>query len=194
MQGNIGTSLFLAYGLKINNLFTYNAFATLKDTCEVVKYSAEPIEIVLWHHRLAHTSYSTLGTMKRLGTALGFSPNVHYGLISQCMNCPFGKQIQTLFQKTQELPNEIGDVITSDVCGPFKLSIGGYKYLITWIDAKSRYISIEFLKNKECATIMNSFYTENFFQADKLCANAVIAAARLEVGGSLSKLACKLVK
>jgi transposase InsO family protein len=32
-----------------------------------------------------------------------------------------------------------------------------YKYFVTWIDLKTRYASIEFLKNKECSTITNSF-------------------------------------
>jgi len=48
-------------------------------------------------------------------------------------------------------------LIVSDLCGPFDTSIGGYKYFITWIDAKSRFACIDFLKNKECSTVTASF-------------------------------------
>ena len=55
------------------------------------------------------------------------------------------------------MQKEIGDTITSDFCGPFESSIGGYKYFVTWIDIKSRYASIDFLKNKGCATVSELF-------------------------------------
>jgi Integrase core domain len=61
------------------------------------------------------------------------------------------------FKKIEPLPERIGDVISSDLCGPLETSIGGYKYFITWINHKSRYSSIEFLKNKECTTVTKSF-------------------------------------
>ena len=121
------------------------------------KLSKETPQIVLWHHRLAHTSYTTLETMKRLHTVNGYYPNVHSGPIPQCISCPFGKQIRSLFQHTEKIPTNIGDLVVSDVCGPFELSINGYKYFITWIDCKSRFSTLDFLKNKECKTIIESF-------------------------------------
>ena len=49
------------------------------------------------------------------------------------------------------------NIIASDLCGPFNTSIGGYRYFLTWIDLKTRYVSIEFIKNKECKTVTDSF-------------------------------------
>ena len=46
---------------------------------------------------------------------------------------------------------------TSDLCGPFDLSMGGFRHFVTWIDFKTRYVNIEFLKNKECRTVTESF-------------------------------------
>ena len=147
----------LARGPKLDNLFIYTAIPVPKDTPELAYYAIEPASIVLWHHRLAHTGYSTLETMKRLHTADGFSPSVHHGPIAQCDNCPYGKQTRAPFLKTESLPPDIGDIIVSDLCGPFELSVGGYKYFITWIDLSTRMSNVEFLKNKECKTVTESF-------------------------------------
>ena len=77
--------------------------------------------------------------------------------VSQCTHCPFGKQTQAPFKGTENMQKEIGNTIASDLCGPFESSIGGYKYFVTWIDIKSRHASVDFLKNKECATMSDSF-------------------------------------
>ena len=147
----------LAYGMKTNNLFTYMTLPPLPNQSELAEYTAEPAEIVLWHHRLAHTGYSTLESMKRMKTVAGFHPSQYHGSVPQCTNCPFGKQTRIPFRNTEDLPAQIGDIIASDICGPFDLSVAGYRYFVTWIDLKSRYASIDFLKNKECTTITESF-------------------------------------
>ena len=54
------------------------------------------------------------------------------------------------FTKTEELPNNISDLVSSDICGPFKASIDGYQYFITWINHCSHYVNVNFLKKKEC--------------------------------------------
>jgi hypothetical protein len=149
--------VLLAHGDKVDNLFTYTALIPPKPQIEYAKISYEPAEIILWHHRLAHTSYSTLESMKRLGTAKKFSPNVHHGTTPQCTDCPYGKQTRAPFRKTEDLPNHIGDIIVSDLCGPFELSIGGYKYFVIWMDLKTRFASIDFIKDKECNTVSESF-------------------------------------
>ena len=60
------------------------------------------------------------------------------------------------FRKTEVLPEEIGDIVISDVCGCFELSIRGYRYFVMWLELKTRLSSIEFTKNKECITITDS--------------------------------------
>jgi len=146
----------LAQGEKIDNLFTYTALTMPKEMEQLAYYTAEPADIVLWHHRLAHTGYSTLEAMKRLKTVEGFMPDNHHGLISLCSDCPYGKQVHAPFQKTENLPKNIGDIIVSDICRPFDLSMGGHKYFITWLEMSSRLASVDFLKDKECHTITES--------------------------------------
>ena len=146
----------LAYGPKINNLFAYTMIAQPKHTDEHSYYS-KLSESTLWHHRLAHTNYQTIERMSRLNSVKGIPKDLEAEPSHQCSNCPFGKQSRAPFKKTEASPPEIGDIIVSDVCGPFETSIGGYRYFITWIDFKSRYVSIEFIKNKECSTVTDSF-------------------------------------
>ena len=95
--------------------------------------------------------------MSRFKLVSGLPSNIQTVNTLKCVNCPFGKQARTPFKGSERFPLNIGDVIVSDFCGPFQTSIGGYMYFITWIDMKTRYASIEFIKNKECATVTDSF-------------------------------------
>ena len=147
----------LEYGPKENNLYTYIAFPIGPKT-ETADYISEPSGPTLWHHRLAHASYHTIDNMRKLQTAENFSPGgVHHGLNPRCLNCPYGKQTQAPFQKIEKLPEQIGDLIVSDLCSPFKTSIGNFRYFITWIKAKTCFTNIDFIRNKECSTITASF-------------------------------------
>ena len=146
----------IAYGPKENHLYTYVAFP-IAPMSETADYASDPSGPTLWHHRLAHTSYHIIDNMRKLQTAEGFSPGIHYGPNPQCLNCPYGKQTRAPFRKVEKLPNHIGDLIVSDICGPFEPSIGNYRYFITWIETKTRFATIDFIKNKESSTITTSF-------------------------------------
>ena len=124
---------------------------------ETANYIDEPAEITLWHHRLTHTNYQTLNQMQRLNTTIGLTKTIHNGPIPQCVNCLHGKQTHAPFQKIKNLPNNIGDIVVSDLCSPFETSIGSFRYFITWIDLKLWFANVKFLKNKECNTISESF-------------------------------------
>jgi len=143
----------LARGPKIHNLFTFMA----RPTEETIKYSPDTMDINLWHHRLTHMSHSTIERMARENTVIGLPSNLKNDKQILCTDCPYGKQTQAPFNGTEELPANIGDIVSSDICGPFETSIGGFKYLITWIDLSSRYSSVDFLKTKDSNTVTGSF-------------------------------------
>src|SRR3979490_2783111 len=90
-------------------LFVFKAIPIKDNTQETAKLSKETPQIVLWHHRLAHTSYTTLETMKRLHTDNGYYPDVHSGPMPQCISCPFGQHIRSLFQHTEKIPTNMRD-------------------------------------------------------------------------------------
>ena len=146
----------LAYGPKENNLYTYVTFPIGSRT-EMADYTSEPSGPTLWYHRLVHTSYHTINNMRKLQTVENFNPRVHHCMNPQCANCPYGKQMQVLFQKIERLPQNIGDLIISDLCSPFEMSIGNYKYFITWIEMKTCFTNINFIKDKESSTATTSF-------------------------------------
>ena len=130
----------LAYGSKISNLFTYTTICTSKEDNSAL-YATGPSKLLLWHHRLAHTNYHTIEKMAKEDIAIGFSPTmkIEGATYTQCPDCPYGKQTHTPFKKVGAQPLEIGDTIVSDLCDPFKASMNGYKYFVSWIDLKTRY-------------------------------------------------------
>ena len=144
----------IAYRLRENNLYTYIAFPTNTETADL---TSEPSKPTLWHHRLTHTSYHTIDNMKKLQTIENFHPRIHHGPNPQCLNCPYRKQTQAPFQKVEKLLSKVGDLIVSDLCGPFEPSIRNFKYFITWIEAKTHLASIDFIRNKESSTVTTSF-------------------------------------
>ena len=171
----------IAQGHKINNLFTYSALPTLTNKPEHAKSSVHIPDAILWHHRLAHTGYSTIEKMVRNKSALGFNPGVSFDNLPLCSNCPFGKQTRAPFTRSEDLPESIGDIITSDICGPFETSVNGFRYFLTWIDLKTRYSSLEFLKNKECYTVTESF--RRFMAWISRQKNADVKKVRTDNGG-----------
>ena len=146
----------LAYGSNIHNIFAFNAVST-PEVAHLAMNAPSTIGANLWHQRMCHTNYNTLETMSRQQIVEGLNDTINYKDAPICSHCPFGKHARLSFKYTEPLSLNIGDLIVSDVCGPFDTSMGGYKYFITWIDARTRYTSIDFLKDKQCSTITSSF-------------------------------------
>ena len=148
---------------------------------ETADYMSEPSGPTLSHHRLMHTSYHTIDNMRKLQIAENFNPGVHHSTTPQCLNCPYGKQTWAPFQKIEKLPQNIGNLIVSDLCGPFEASIGNYKYFITWIEMKSHFANINFIKDKESLTITMSF--KNYITWLLWQKNAHVKWVRTDNGG-----------
>ena len=68
-----------------------------------------------------------------------------------CEGCAQGKQKKTPFPKEQATrATEILEIVHSDVCGPMQEnSLGGNRYFVTFIDDKSRYTAVYFMKTKD---------------------------------------------
>ena len=100
---------------------------------------------------------------------------------TQSPDCPYGKQTHTPFKKVEAQPLEIGDTINSDLCGPFEASMNGYKYFVSWINLKTRYTNVDFLKDKESATVAASF--RRYITWLKKQKNANVKRIRSDNGG-----------
>lgn len=101
----------------------------------------------LWHERLGHAG---LATMKKL-----IEDNPTIGLNQEnlrkftCEACIFGKMKRKTFKPRTEKHFEPGEMIHSDVCGPFQTeSYNGAKYYVVFKDDASEYRCIYAIKRK----------------------------------------------
>ncbi|CAD7001003.1 unnamed protein product [Ceratitis capitata] len=77
--------------------------------------------------------------------------------LSDCEICASEKQVRAAFPKTDEVRvSNLLEIVHSDVCGPMRhASNGGAKYFVTFIDEKSTWCEIFFIKTK--SEVLNVF-------------------------------------
>ncbi|GMI77806.1 hypothetical protein HRI_001449800 [Hibiscus trionum] len=102
----------------------------------------------LWHERLGHVSYNKLKVMMKKQIIRGL-PQVDIRTDTVCAGCQFGKAHQLPFKESEHQSQTPLELIHSDVFGPVKqISLGGMKYMVTFIDDFSRYVWVYFMKEK----------------------------------------------
>lgn len=92
---------------------------------------------MLWHNRLVHLGYESL--RKTMSTT---------GKWQTCHPCRLGKATKKSFDSKMKPVKFPGEIIHSDLAGPLPLSIQGSKYMCTFMDQKTRWISTAGLKHK----------------------------------------------
>lgn len=103
---------------------------------------------ILWHHRFGHINFNSLSYMCRHNMVRGMpSISKANGI---CEGCTLGKHSREAFPHDKAWrASKVLELVHSDVCGPMKIiSIGGRKYVLTFIDDFSRKIWTYFLKEK----------------------------------------------
>ena len=104
--------------------------------------------IELWHMRLSHVSYSKLDMMTRKSMLKGL-PQLEVRTDMVCASYQYGKAHQFSYKESKFKAKEPLELIHSDVFGPVKqASIGGIRYMVTFIDDFSRYLWVFFMKEK----------------------------------------------
>lgn len=80
----------------------------------------------------------------------GMNHNSNHNSERECEGCTLGKMNRNSFPKqSQGRATKPYEVIHSDVCGPMQVdSKGGSKYMLTFIDDYSRYVTSYFIKSK----------------------------------------------
>lgn len=105
-------------------------------------------EAMKWHCRYGHINFGSLREMKREHLVSGLEVEVPSDM--KCAVCMTSKCVQRPFGNAEHRAKEIGEIIHTDLCGPMKMqSFGGARYLLTFIDDKSRYVFVYFLKHKD---------------------------------------------
>jgi hypothetical protein len=102
----------------------------------------------LWHARLGQVNYRKLKEMMQKHVLKGL-PQMDIQIDTVCAGCQFGKAHQLPYKESEHQSMTPLELIHSDVFGPVKqISLGGMRYMVTFIDDFSRYIWVYFMKEK----------------------------------------------
>jgi hypothetical protein len=107
-------------------------------------------DVHLWHRRLGHLNHDDVLSMVKRGMVRGMEIIGGSSHLSPCEPCITGKQTRSEILKHTETRSDIilGRVF-SDVCGKLPArSHSGYEYFVTFIDDKSRKVSVAGLRHK----------------------------------------------
>lgn len=102
-----------------------------------------------WHLKLGHLNVASIKNMAKNGVLHGLSLSENEDR-EKCKVCIREKQVRAPFSKAREdRTTELLEIVHTDVCGPMKIvSFSGAKYFVTFIDDKSRWCEIFFIKQK----------------------------------------------
>lgn len=102
-----------------------------------------------WHRKLGHVNFGSMCKMKNgLVNGIDFSERNEVE-IQNCVVCKEGKQTRKSFPISTTRTENVLDLIHSDLNGPMEnRSIGGARYILTFIDDHSRKIFVYFIQEK----------------------------------------------
>ena len=103
-----------------------------------------------WHCRYGHLNYGYVNKLlsKDLVEGMKYSDTKS---TKECQACALGKMHMNAFpNQSMNRATEILQIIHSDVCGPMQVdSMGGSRYMLTFIDDFSRYCTVYLIKSKD---------------------------------------------
>jgi hypothetical protein len=135
--------------------------------------STLPVDISLWHRRLAHHDYNSVKAMISKQLVTGIDIKSKQAPDPVCEPCLSGKMNANPFPPSMTRASKPLELIHTDLHGPFKVrTMSGYRYWITFIDDHTRFRAVMFLKSKDQA--FDAFrrykaYAENHLGAKILC-------------------------
>ena len=106
--------------------------------------------MALWHRRLGHLNIPSVQNLENLVMGMDLNKEALNPPHPVCKDCVEGKQHRIPFlKKGSTRSSEILGLVHTDVCGLMKTtSMGGARYFVTFINDKTRRISVYFLKTK----------------------------------------------
>jgi hypothetical protein len=106
---------------------------------------------MLWHARLGHVGFETVGRAAHTGATTGIDLTAHSENCN-CHTCLLQKESRRPFKGSLvKRASAIGDVIHTDLAIPMPPTISGYKYVQSFIDGRPCLKYIYLLKNKSDA-------------------------------------------
>lgn len=110
----------------------------------------------LWHERYGFASKKRLKLLYENGSAEGLDVGSKYSHDRKC-TCPTCMSVNNRkkhigdIRKYDDNVTKKGQLIYTDICGPFPTSVEGYRYVISFTDVYSRFSSCYFLDKKSQA-------------------------------------------
>lgn len=155
--------------------------------CQVAQVSADT-----WHRRLGHASMKSIQDMMVTGAIKG---GTQPGKVTEsCEVCAMAKQVKKSFLKTSTDEAMLkdnaraNDIICSDVLGPITPSSNsGYRYVVSFIMMKCRYITIYPMRKKD--EVLVKFM--KFCNDIKTLANICVKTIRSDNGGEYRSTAMR---
>jgi len=143
--------------------------------------AAAPLHV--WHEKLGHASTKRISHLSDSGSALGMNitGKTTHNAKCTCEACMKTNNISVAVPSTRQFADTVprrGQIITTDVLGPFPQSVEGYRYAISFTDEYSRYSVVYLLKTKsEAAATIDALAT--LYRS----LNLVISEIRHDMGG-----------
>lgn len=105
-------------------------------------------ESLKWHYRYGHLNVASLRQLSDENLVHGMK--LKFPNEINCAVCLKSKCTTKPFTHSQNRASNLLEIIHTDICGPVnKDSIGGARYILTFIDDRSRFVFVYFLKNKD---------------------------------------------
>lgn len=118
--------------------------STAKDT------DNKTIDISDLHHRMGHIGYNNL--LRVMHNTNGYSKlnNLSKTRLQDCEICLQGKFSNKINKSSSDREFSYLEKISSDICGPISpCTYDNFKYFITFLDIKTRYLEIKLLRSKD---------------------------------------------
>jgi hypothetical protein len=111
-----------------------------------------PLDLTLWHRRCSHLNFADLKHMHLHKSVLGMSLDSQSPPDPICEPCILGKQHRHNIPKTASRKSSLLALVHTDLKGPLPVQTQqGYQYWQPFVDDKSRFITLAFLKCKSKA-------------------------------------------
>src|SRR5688572_13417400 len=137
-------SMVLMKGIRKGSLYILLG-STVTGSAAAVLNLDESDSTKLWHMRLGHMGEKRMSMLSKKGYLEG----AKIGKLEFCDHCVYGKQKRVSFSRAKHTTAGILDYIHSDLWGPARVpSLGGKRYMLTFVDDFSRKTWVYFLQHK----------------------------------------------
>ena len=174
----VGSDL-VAVAEAYNDVYVINSRAAHPAMALVGKATEQTAE--LWHRRLAHLGYDNIKRLTTMSTGINVTnSNIQTASTVPCEPCFKGKQTRLPFPTSETVTNKPLELVHMDLCGPMPVeSLGGSRYIATFIDDYSSLSLVRLLKRKDDM----KFVISEVFTYLEVQAGRGIKAARTDNGG-----------